>query len=227
MKDYFSNSSNSNLQNQQALSDSYQDARHINRVLAESQIQAEKEIQVYAAKQEISTQQSIYREEQKLFRRMSEDERKHNIYDELTITPDGAITATVCNLYDNAPSRVITNIRSPRLTRLIRLKNQEESAYQLTASIAGSTAAVYLESHKIGNGNYLVKRLAAQGIIFLAKAASQKKDYAQLLISVLLAQNPQSVYVPENPGWTDFPDNGLAFISEEEITWNNLKILLK
>ncbi len=224
---FFSTTKTSDVQYHQSLSDSYQDAWHISRVFTESQIQAEKEIYVYAAKQEISTQQRIHRDEEKRWKRIAENERSRNIYDSVTITSEGEITATVCNLYDNAPARTITNMRSPKLTYLLHLGNQAESAYKVTANVANSPVTVYFDSHKIGNGSYLVKRFATQGIIFLAKAASQKKEYAQLLFTVLLTQRPQSVFVPDNPGWTDFPDNGFKFIFEEELTWNKIKLDLK
>lgn len=227
MEDFFPTTKTPDVQYQQVLSDSYQDARHINRVLTESQIQAEREINVFAAKQAISTQQRIRRDEEKHWMRIAENERSRNIYDSVTITSEGEITATVCNLYDNAPSRVITNMRSPKLTHLLHLNNQAESAYKVTADVANSTVAVYFDSHKIGNGSYLVKRFATQGIIFLAKAASQRKDYAQLLFTALLSQSPPSVFVPDTPGWTDFPDSGFQFIFEEELTWNKIKMHLK
>lgn len=227
MEKFFSTATTPDVQYQQTLADSYQDARHINRIIAESQIQAEKEIHVYAAKQEISAQQNLYKEKQKLWERIVENERCRNIYDSVTITAEGEVTATVCNLYDNPPSRVITNMRSPKLTHLLHLNNQDESAYKVTANVADSIVTVYFDCQMIGNGSYLVKRFATQGIIFLAKAASQKRDYAQLLFTVLLAQNPPCVYVPDNPGWTDFPETGFAFIYKEELTWNKLKTKLK
>ena len=76
MEDFFSTTKTSDVQYHQSLSDSYQDARHISRVFTESQIQAEKEIYVYAAKQEISTQQRIHRDEEKRWKRIAEKRKK-------------------------------------------------------------------------------------------------------------------------------------------------------
>lgn len=215
------------LLQQKQIEDAYEDQRYFNRKNADASLQAQKEIAVYTAKQQIKEQYAIQREEQKQWRKQYDAELAKNKYDEISLTAEGNITATVCNLYENPTARIITNMRNPKLDRLIHLEQPTDFVYALTADLGNNRGFVYLDRTKIGNANYLIRKFTARGIYFYSDSSAQQKEYARILICFLQTQKLVITYIPENPGWAYFPDDGFKFIEKEEMTWKKIMNLIK
>lgn len=213
--------------NQRQAKDAYNDQRRINLSSINAQIQAQKEVEIFNAKQQIAAHYAMQKQEYKRWLKEYEDELRKNRYEELSITAEGNIVATLQNLCDKPSTRIITNMRNPTLTRLIHLEQPEECAFQLKADTQNSAIWIYLDSNNIGNPNYLLKKFTAHGILFLSNNLAQQKMYSRILICFLLAQGLEIDFIPENPGWAYLPDSGFYFTDEEEITWNKIKMLIK
>lgn len=209
------------MQQRQA-EDAYQDQRYFNRKNAEAQIQAEKEIAVCAAKQQILTQAATDRNLKKMIQREEIEEIRRGSFQEISIADNGEIIATTKNLFKNAQPRSIVNISSPELERYIRLANRTDTAYRLVGYVGGCEKQIFLDAEKIGTGSYLVRKFAAHGIIFHADKLSQQKMYAQQFVSLLLTYEIEDFYIADNPGWLNQPDGSYVFYKEENILWKTI-----
>lgn len=219
-------SAEQNFQQRQA-EDAYQDQRYFNRKNADAHIQAQKEIAVYKAKQEIAAQCAMIRQEQKQWLKQYESDLRKNSYEEIALTTEGNITAILQNQIESRTVRTIANIKNPKLDRLIHLEQPEEFVFALSADLGKQRCFVYLDGANIGNVNYLLKKFTARGIFFYTDVSAQQKIYARMLICFLLAREPENVYIPENSGWAYFPDEGFSFTGEEEMIWKTLVKLTK
>lgn len=214
------------IPNQRIVEDTYNDARKFNQLQNAAQIQYQKEVAVYEAKKKIDTQSVLARQEHKMWMKEYEAELRLNKYAEIAINADGIINA-ITHEGDNTTSKVVTNMRSPKLDRLIHLEQPEEFVFALSADLGNQKSFVYLDGTNIGNTNYLLKKFTARGIFFYSDVSAQQKIYARMLICFLLAREPEIVYIPENSGWAYFPDEGFLFTREEEMTWKILMKLVK
>lgn len=212
---------------QQQAEDFYQDQRHINRSIVDAQIQSQKEIAVYEAKQQIAAQHARQQQEQKRWLKEYEDELRRNRYDEISLTADGRIAATVQNLYAKPAARIITNIQNPNLECLVRLEDLDDFAYRLNADVGNSHVSVYLSSTGIGDPGYLLKKFTLNGILLYADNFTQQKLYARILIAFLLSRELETSYVPECTGWSYFFDLGFYFSTKEELTWKKILKIIK
>lgn len=200
---------------QRQAEDAYQDQRYFSRKNAEAHIQAQKEI---------ATQCAMIRQEHKRWMKEYEAELRKNNYEEIALTAEGSISTISRSQNDSGAVHIITNIKNPKLDRLIHLEQPEEFVFALSADLSNQKCFVYLNGTNIGNENYLLKKFTARGIFFYSDVSTQQKNYARMLICFLLAQELENVYIPENSGWAYFPDEGFSFTGEEEMTW---KILMK
>lgn len=212
---------------QRQAEDAYQDQRYFSRKNAEAHIQAQKEIAVYTTKQEIATQCAMIRQEHKRWLKEYEAELRKNSYEEIALTAEGNISTISRSQNDSRTVHIITNIKNPKLDRLIHLEQPEEFVFALSAELSNQKCFVYLNGANIGNVNYLLKKFTARGIFFYSDVSTQQKNYARMLICFLLAQELENVYIPENSGWAYFPDEGFLFTGEEEMTWKSLMKLTK
>lgn len=160
--------------------------------------------------------------DKKLLMQEKERERRRSRYEQLDLA-DGLVQVTVCNLRNEMPSVVVSNLRYPVLKVLKRLPEGIDEVYQVVFSIGECRKAVYLDKTRAGGGNYLLKKFGAEGIIFKADAVSQRKGYAQMLLAYLLNQNPDVQWVADDEGWAMFPGEGWRHVEGGSLTWKKVK----
>lgn len=191
------------------------------------------EVDAFAYRESIKTREAAKRNYDRTYLKEITAEKKHNIYEAIDVSPDGAIIVQTRNSAIDALPRSIANMARPRLTQYIRMENPAESAYGLQFTVGEAEHSIYLTDNKISSGTYLLKKLRGCGVnIYKHKEAEQKK-IAVALITYLISTGIETERIPDDDGWVYIPNTpGSAegtykFYKEEDLTWKTLMNLTK
>jgi len=163
--------------------------------------------------------------ERRLKLREEAKERQRAIVELIGFTDDGQLLVCTRNTSVQAQPRIISNMRKPCITILQHKDFIEAPCYLLECNVGEEEQYIFLSSNKLTHGNYLLGKLTAAGIYFSVSPAKIKPLLMQM-IGVLVEHCDNKKCVPETAGWTK-TSNGYAFYSEEDLTWNKIKKLMK
>lgn len=195
----------------QAQQQYFQDCREIELVKAKEVAKATVRLETQAIKEK---------------RKEEREERKRQIFEELSLLESGELALTTRNLQIEAKPRKITNMRNPYLTVLKRAEDLDESIYLIVCSLNNSKIEVFLDVDLAGKASYILRKFSAVGIIFMVSTAVAKQIINQLM--AILIQNSQSVKIlPDEPGWLRNSDGKFEFFGEGDLTWNRAKKMTK
>lgn len=191
-----------------------------NRELQKRQINDHLDLCKAEAKAQIQVQKQLaaYQERQRI--KAAEEERKRGIYEELSITASGDLIMKTKNLSFPALPRVITNMKRPQLTVLIRKDDPSEKAYLLECAVEEKKVQVYLDCENAGNATYVLRKFTARGIIFKMPRVKAKDVVGQLL--AMLLPNCVSEEIPDDSGWME-QDGKFIYWEEGAITWKEIR----
>lgn len=211
---------------QQALN-AYNDARHLSIVNAEANIRQQAQLNAFAFKEQVKTQTFLERAALQQQIKNAAEEKRRSIYESVAIAEDGSIIAQTQNLNMPVQPRYVSNMKSPSLSRLIRLENETDLVYLLTTGVAGSAVSVFLNAERMSSGTYVLNKLSTQGIIFFAETSAKRKSYAQQIIAILISACISSQLIPDTYGWAQLPDGNFKFYGKEALLWPDLMKLSK
>lgn len=151
-------------------------------------------------------------------------ERRRGIYETLEIGSNGDIQEVTKNLAVPTIPRKVTNMRFPEVKVFIRQNKPQDQIVCLICEIEGRKAYIYLKKPQVGNANYLLRRLTAEGVILYKSAPKAKKKLCDLLAGLI--SHAEQVGVADCPGWIN--ENGqFRFVEEEELTWEVIEEALQ
>lgn len=184
-----------------------------------------REIDKTRAKVEIT--ENIRTQAQEVRRQNKEraDERKRGQYETVEVTSSGEVRIVTKNLSVPTIPREITNMRNPYGLIFQRVSNPNESIFRLDCKVGGKKKLVYFQSEAIGSGTYVLKRMAAQGIVMWANSSKAKKIAVELLVKLISEATVYSVF--EAPGWVKTGEDRFSFVEENSITWEYLMEVTK
>lgn len=180
--------------------------------------EAQREIWKAAAKAEAIEQTRLNFAAAKLRMKEEEAERKKQIFEQIGIDEEGNITLITKNLTISPKKRSLCNMKSPALTKLVRVKAQEDCIFCMSCLVNEKWEKIYLAEEKLGNGGYILKKITSAGGIFYLEKQSACKRFAVDLISILLL-GAKEVFVPDTPGWMKLPSGKFKFVEEEDLSW--------
>ena len=183
---------------------------------------AQREIWKAAAKTEAVEQTRLNYAAAKVRIKEEEAERKKRIYEQIEIDKEGNITVVTKNLAFLPQKRRLCNMKAPVLQKLIRLKEQDESAYFLTCVIGNTLTEIFFADAQIGDAAYVLRKIRGAGGMFYGETQATCKKYAIELVTGLLP-NAKSVLVPDAPGWMRLSTGEFIFVEEGDLTWKNVK----
>lgn len=155
----------------------------------------------------------------------NEAERKKRIYEQVAIGTGGILTIKTLNTYDMSLDRVFSNFRKPCLIELRSFSNEHEKMYSLQFYIKENQIEIILDGIKIGNRNYFIRKLTAEGAVIYGEKDEVVKRYAQKLWLFLRDECSQQMWIPDNHGWYVDENGNLSFWKEEQTTWTEAKKL--
>lgn len=179
--------------------------------------EAQREIWKAVAKAEAIEQTRLNFAAAKLRMKEEEAERKKQIFEQIGIDEYGNITVITKNLTISPKKRSLCNMKSPELTKLVRVKAQEDCIFCMSCLVNEKWKKIYLAEEKLGNGGYILKKITSAGGIFYLEKQSACKRFAVDLISGLLP-GAKEVFVPDTPGWMKLPSGKFKFV-EEDLSW--------
>lgn len=150
--------------------------------------------------------------------RQLESERKSSTFEELLITSDGEVQIITRNLTIEAKPRAVTNITSPRIVILKRLKDTTEELFLFQCVVNKVSRKLFLNPQKVGKGSYLIKNFILIGAYFHLPSA-KAKELATQLLALLISSGPEELLLADDEGYTEFPGKGFIYIGEEDLTW--------
>lgn len=185
----------------------FQDEREIKRKLA-----------MEAGKAEIKAR---YDENRKQAREQTRVNREKS-YDRVEINEFGEVVSRIVRPEIEDQNRRITNMTSPRITRLKRLLTSNDEAVLLQFQIGQEEKSLFLDLKKMERKVYFQTVLVTAGVQFYLK--SSKVQAFLLSLWSLLCQRCHAVaYVPEESGWNEFPNGKIEFVGEEDLTWDKVQ----
>lgn len=157
------------------------------------------------------------------FREKREEDKKA-VSDQVHLSETGRVLIRSENLrYIRPQDRILSNLHSPELITYERLCAPAEKVFFIRCVVNSEEKRIFLDARKIGNGNYLLRKLAEAGVKIYATTASQETTYAKKLLNLLIVLSSTSICLPEQPGWAELPSGEIFFWSEDKENWNTVK----
>lgn len=156
----------------------------------------------------------------------AEAERKKSVCDEVQLLTSGEMQIISKNLLVDAKPRHFTNMRSPHLVILRRMEDETDEIVLFKCSIENRDIEICIDTNRLGNGTYLVRKLAAKGIYFELPTV-KAKQVAVRIFGILLNDKTGTEWLPDNSGWVKYENGNFSFIEEGEMTWKKAEKLAK
>lgn len=164
------------------------------------------------------------RQAQKEAFREKREEDKKAVSDQVHLSETGRVLIRSENLrYIRPQDRILSNLLYPELITYGRLCAPAEKVFFIRCYINSEEKRIFLDARKIGNGNYLLRKLAEAGAKVYAATAAQETTYAKKLLNLLIGLSSTSICLPEQPGWAELPSGEIFFWSEDNENWNTVK----
>lgn len=151
-----------------------------------------------------------------------EDERRKSKYEEIVVDSTGEIFVRTRNLCIPAKARSIVNFSSPKLAKIVRISKEYEFAFCFEFTIDKRVVDTFFSEEKIGDRNYIYRKIKGAGGTFFCENISRAKGYASDLISRLIPDS-EVRFVPDYPGWMRLPSGKFKFVEKGELTWKTVE----
>lgn len=185
----------------------------------------QREIMKEKAKAYAREQAKIEAMEYRIAIKESEAERKKSIGEEVQLLASGEMQIVSKNLLVDARPRQFTNMRGPRLAILKRMEDETDEILLFQCTVENRDIEIYIDANNLGNGTYLVRKLAAKGVYFELPSV-KAKQVAVRIIGILL-HDAETKWLPECPGWVKYANGDFDFIEEGGLTWKKAKKMEK
>lgn len=138
------------------------------------------------------------------------------------IDVNGEIHIKTKNLTIETRPRRGTNFRYVDAKIYINAANQHEKIMRLFLKPSMDTSdmeatEVFLDLRKCGKGGYIDKKLEAVGAVIFAKSEAKRKEYARMIVAIIVRECTQTITAPKNRGWYRVNDE-LKFY-DSDYTW--------
>lgn len=158
--------------------------------------------------------------------REQEKERKKAVGEKLQILENGELQIVSENLSVQAIPRHVTNMRSPKLTILKRISDEDEQIYLVQCFVGERRENVFLQKNLVGTASYVLRKFGSAGIYFKMETPKAKK-FAVQLMSILREICKDEKTLPEREGWMKMPDGQFQYIGKGDLTWEKVKKMCK
>lgn len=156
-------------------------------------------------------------------------EKKKSMYDCIFMSPDGSVCETTVNTSFGSYIRYITNISTPQLTKLICNETPGHACLRLDFYINAQHHELFINPQKLGNQNYLTKKLTLAGIQILKDRPTQRiKTFTDIIN--LLSCNADQEIIPHRHGWIKYGDEStpkFTYCGEETKIWADIELMMK
>lgn len=189
-------------------------------------IKADIDVKKNEAKRLTNAQIHMDMEYKKNLMREKERELKKTQVEDISITPEGIVTVITRNLRTEACARRAANFVEPQMLELRQLGNQNSKAYQFSCHINGEERSCFLSAERMTKDSYLLKKLNLIGGMITVDSDAKEKRFLHQFFAYLVS-NCSYKMIPDEPGWYKDINNDLRFCSEEDMTWEKIKDLVK
>lgn len=148
-----------------------------------------------------------------------EREVKKSQYEKIKILDDGRLSLETQNLRMNIPAREISNIRFPKLIKLVNASEPEKNCFVFLCVIKTESKEMYLDKEKIYNPNYFSKKLDSIGVEFYCTSRVKEKEMERKLLQKMFSENQEVKYVAPDIGWYQNENREIKFCEEDRETW--------
>lgn len=138
------------------------------------------------------------------------------------IDVNGEIYIKTENLTIESSPRRGTNFRCVDTKIYVNAANPHEKIMRLFLKPSMDTSdmeatEVFLDLRKCGKGGYIDKKLEAVGAVIFAKSEAKRKEYARMIVAIIVRECTQTITAPKNRGWYRVNDE-LKFY-DSDYTW--------
>lgn len=138
------------------------------------------------------------------------------------IDTNGEIHIKTENLTIESSPRRGTNFRCVDTKIYVNAANRHEKIMCLLLKPSMGTSdmeatEVFLDLRKCGKGGYIDKKLEAVGAVIFAKSEAKRKEYARMIVAIIVRECTQTITAPKNRGWYRVNDE-LKFY-DSDYTW--------
>ena len=138
------------------------------------------------------------------------------------IDVNGEIHIKTENLTIESSPRRGTNFRCVDTKIYVNAANPHEKIMRLFLKPSMDTSdmeatEVFLDLRKCGKGGYIDKKLEAVGAVIFAKSEAKRKEYARMIVAIIVRECTQTITAPKNRGWYRVNDE-LKFY-DSDYTW--------
>ena len=138
------------------------------------------------------------------------------------IDVNGEIHIKTENLTIESSPRRGTNFRCVDTKIYVNAANPHEKIMRLFLKPILDTSdmeatEVFLDLRKCGKGGYIDKKLEAVGAVIFAKSEAKRKEYARMIVAIIVRECTQTITAPKNRGWYRVNDE-LKFY-DSDYTW--------
>ena len=138
------------------------------------------------------------------------------------IDVNGEIHIKTENLTIESSPRRGTNFRCVDTKIYVNAANLHEKIMRLFLKPSMDTSdmeatEVFLDLRKCGKGGYIDKKLEAVGAVIFAKSEAKRKEYARMIVAIIVRECTQTITAPKNRGWYRVNDE-LKFY-DSDYTW--------
>lgn len=138
------------------------------------------------------------------------------------IDVNGEIHIKTKNLTIETRPRRGTNFRYVDAKIYINAANPHEKIMRLFLKPSMDTSdteatEVFLDLRKREKGGYIDKKLEAVGAVIFAKSEAKRKEYARMIVAIIVQECTQTITAPKNRGWYRVNDE-LKFY-DSDYTW--------
>ncbi len=158
-------------------------------------------IQEEATKINFKNEGKMRLEYQRNLMKEEERERRKAQFDMLKIDQNGKIFVETQNLQIQKVQREVANFLHPEMMELCRIKNPNDKLFLLTFDLNREIQYAILNPEKCGSPTYLIKKIAASGGYIMANNQAKKKEFVLQLITFLISQTREKIYLPERREW--------------------------
>ena len=138
------------------------------------------------------------------------------------IDVNGEIHIKTENLTIESSPRRGTNFRCVDTKIYVNAANPHEKIMRLFLKPSMDTSdmeatEVFLDLRKCGKGGYIDKKLEAVGAVIFAKSEAKRKEYARMIVAIIVRECTQTITAPKTRGWYRVNDE-LKFY-DSDYTW--------
>ena len=138
------------------------------------------------------------------------------------IDKNGEIHIKTENLTIESSPRRGTNFRCVDTKIYVNAANPHEKIMRLFLKPSMDTSdmeatEVFLDLRKCEKGGYIDKKLEAVGAVIFAKSEAKRKEYARMIVVIIVRECTQTITAPKNRGWYRVNDE-LKFY-DSDYTW--------